>query len=176
MNAVMELLSQIGVSADGSTSSATSSATSTTSSAAASASTATSSTSGSQASGTSSDADIQQALQAFMHSLFAALHAQKGSGAGQSTDSCAGGSGGSDATSVSATAAATTTSSSTGSTSTGSSSTDSTLSNLEQSFQNLVSAVGGTDGSTTALNNFLSALASKMDGASSVGNLVSTQA
>lgn len=56
------------------------------------------------------------------------------------------------------------------------SNTDSTLSNLETSFQNLVSAVGGTDGSATARNNFLSALASPMDGASSVGNLVSTQA
>jgi hypothetical protein len=56
------------------------------------------------------------------------------------------------------------------------SSTDSALTHLEQSFQNLVSAVGGTNGSATTLNHFLSALAGDMSDRSSVGNLVSTQA
>ena len=50
------------------------------------------------------------------------------------------------------------------------------MSNLQSSFSNLVSALGGTDSSQATLTNFLSNLATDMQGASPVGNLLSTQA
>jgi hypothetical protein len=56
------------------------------------------------------------------------------------------------------------------------SSSDPTLTNLEQSFSNLVSAAGGTGSSQATLGGFLNALASDTGNATGVGNLVRTQA
>ena len=54
---------------------------------------------------------------------------------------------------------------------------DPTLSNLQTSFNNLVTAMGGsTASSQTTMSNFLSTLASDMQGASPIGNLLSAQA
>jgi hypothetical protein len=49
-------------------------------------------------------------------------------------------------------------------------------SDLQTSFNNLVSALGGsTDSSQTTMSNFLSTLASDLQGASPAGNFVSTR-
>jgi hypothetical protein len=133
-----------------------------------------------------------------MQSLLAALHAQGAAASTQSVSSDSSGSAGT--TSISASgarpnpasdlqsliqeltasgsqsAASSSGSSSTDAASSGSNTSDSTLTNLEQSFQKLVSATGAKDGSTTALNNFLSALANDMNDASSTGNFVNTRA
>jgi hypothetical protein len=65
------------------------------------------------------------------------------------------------------------TSSGSGSSTTGASSD--TLDALQQSFQNLVSALGGS-GSGAPLTNFLQTLSSGLGGASASGSMVSTQA
>ena len=53
---------------------------------------------------------------------------------------------------------------------------DPALANLQTSFSNLVSAMGGTDSSQATMASFLTNLASDMQGASPVGNLLSAQA
>jgi hypothetical protein len=147
--------------------------------------------SGSSGSSTGSTQNSSQALKSFMQSLFAALQAQAAASASQHGASAAssgtsnsgghghgrghrhGGGGGlqsliqqlsaSSSTSSSATSSATSTAAS------------AQLSSLQQSFNSLVSTVGGS-GSQASLSNFLTTLASDLSPAAHTGNLVSTQA
>jgi hypothetical protein len=136
----------------------------------------------------------QQAMQAFIQKLVSALQSQ-----GSATAAAAGTS----ATSPVATTASTATSaasgggqmktalhdlidevdnagsstagSATGAASTaGASSSSSALASLQQSFQNLVSTMGGTP--NASLSGFLTNFASDLSGMNAVGNLVNTQA
>ena len=79
MSAITQALSSIGISLDSSTSSDSTSGTASASG--------TSYTSGSGASSATSDAGTQQALQSFMQSLLAALHAQGAAASGQADSS-----------------------------------------------------------------------------------------
>lgn len=134
-----------------------------------------SSTSGKTASASSSTEDPAQALVVFMDTLMAALHAQSVRAATKDTNSRIAGSPDdprhniqSDMQRLIETLA-----SSPGS-STGSGSSDSSADALQQSFQKLLSAAGGSSSNAT-LSDFLLAFARNLPGASSVGNVVSTR-
>lgn len=119
--------------------------------------------------------DPAQALAVFMDTLMAALHAQSVRAATKDTNSRIAGSPDdprhniqSDMQRLIETLA-----SSPGS-STGSGSSDSSADALQQSFQKLLSAAGGSSSNAT-LSDFLLAFARNLPGASSVGNVVSTR-
>lgn len=119
--------------------------------------------------------DPAQALAVFMDTLMAALHAQSVRAATKDTNSRIAGSPDdprhniqSDMQKLIETLA-----SSLGS-STGSGSSDSSAGALQQSFQKLLSAAGGSSSNAT-LSDFLLAFARNLPGASSVGNVVSTR-
>jgi hypothetical protein len=142
-------------------------------SASASSKTAATSASASSSSSTSAAEDPARALAAFMQTLMAALHSQSTQAA--TNDSSIAGSSGqhrhnfqSDMQSLIEKLA-----SSSGN-STGSGSSDSSVGALQQSFQKLLGAVGGSSSKAT-LADFLQAFASNMPAASSVGNVVSTR-
>ncbi|KFB67826.1 hypothetical protein [Candidatus Accumulibacter vicinus] len=127
------------------------------------------------ASASSSAEDPAQALAVFMDTLMAALHAQSVRAATKDTNSRIAGSPDdprhniqSDMQRLIETLA-----SSPGS-STGSGSSDSSADALQQSFQKLLSAAGGSSSNAT-LSDFLLAFARNLPGASSVGNVVSTR-
>lgn len=179
-NALVQALSQIGVSTpSSSTSSGTSSSSST--------STATDGT-------TTSTQDPQQALSAFMHDLFAALQAQ-GTTAGNQATSGTDSDGDSDGSSATDTSGASgkghryhggglnatqdklqsliqqlSSSSSTSSTGT----IDPTTTGLQQDFQNLLTSLGAT-GNQTSLASFLQTISSNLHG-NNPGLNVSTSA
>jgi hypothetical protein len=140
-------------------------------------------------------------MQAFLQSLMAALHAQAANAASATgtSDQNSSSTGSSSVAAVSSAssgvsrphhggghmqslvdqlaASDASDSSSTSSTAAASATSDPTLSNLQTSFNNLVTAMGGsTDSSQTTMSNFLSTLASDMQGASPIGNLLSAQA
>lgn len=124
---------------------------------------------------TASAEDPAQALAVFMDTLMAALHAQSVRAATKDTNSRIAGSPDdprhniqSDMQKLIETLA-----SSLGS-STGSGSSDSSAGALQQSFQKLLSAAGGSSSNAT-LSDFLLAFARNLPGASSVGNVVSTR-
>ena len=175
LDAITAALSQIGV-GSGSTSSTSASSTGTDSS-------------------STSTQDPAQALASFMQELMAALHSQGGSqsaGSQGGTDSD-GDNDGSGTSGVSGSgrhrpniqadlqsliqqlSSSSADSSSASSSTADTSSADTTLSSLEQSFQSLISSLGGS-GSTTSLTDFLQAFANNMQGESSVGNVVKAQA
>ena len=144
-------------------------------SASASSKTAATSASASSSSSTSAAEDPARALAAFMQTLMAALHSQSTQAATNDRDSSIAGSSGqhrhnfqSDMQSLIEKLA-----SSSGN-STGSGSSDSSVGALQQSFQKLLGAVGGSSSKAT-LADFLQAFASNMPAASSVGNVVSTR-
>jgi len=171
-SAIANALSQIGVGSNTSTASSSSSS------------------SNSSDSSSSSSQDPAQALGAFMQSLMAALHAQSAQSQGTTSSSAQAGTdsdGDSDGTTLSTQghshhrghlqsdleslmqqlASSSTTSSSSSTTS------DSSVSALQQSFQNLMGAVGDTSSNAT-LSNFLTALSGQFSGASAIGNVVKT--
>jgi hypothetical protein len=133
-------------------------------------------------------------MQAFIQSLMAALHAQVANAASATStpDQNSSSTGSSSVAAVSGASRphhggghmqslvdqlAASDASDSSSTSFTAATSDPTLSNLQTSFNNLVSALGGsTDSSQTTMSNFLSTLASDMQGASPIGNLLSTQA
>lgn len=126
-------------------------------------------------SSSSSAEDPAQALTVFMDTLMAALHAQSVRAATKDANSRITGSSGeprhniqSDMQRLIETLA-----SSPGS-STGARSSDSPVDALQQSFQKLLSATGGSSSNAT-LADFLQAFARNLPGASSVGNVVSTR-
>ena len=161
MNAISQALSQIGVGSSSSTS-ATDSSTS----------------SDDDSSSTSSSQDPGQAMAAFMQNLMAALHAQNSQSSSSTSDGSASGAHGyghhnmqADLTSLIQQLS----SSSSTDGSSGDSTDSSTLSSLQQSFQNLVTALGGSSNSNASLSGFLQALESEVPGgSSSVGNAIST--
>ena len=145
------------------------------SSASAASKTAATSASASSSSSTSAAEDPARALAAFMQTLMAALHSQSTQAATNDRDGSIAGSSGqhrhnfqSDMQSLIEKLA-----SSSGN-STGSGSSDSSVGALQQSFQKLLGAVGGSSSKAT-LADFLQAFASNMPAASSVGNVVSTR-
>lgn len=169
-DAISQALAQLGIGS--STASTSSTANSSTTASSASAATA--------SSGTPDDAT--QALSSFMQSLLAALQAQ----GSQSTATSGSDQDGDDDQSASTSAVNGTgarqhnlqadlqsliqnLSASSASTA---SSTDSQSGTLQQSFQNLLSSLGGT-GSNATLSGFLNTLASNVPGASMLGNVVS---
>jgi hypothetical protein len=128
-------------------------------------------------------------MQQFMQSLMATLQAQNANAAT--------GTGATDSSGASSTSAVSSTSSDQATSGTGwrphhgggnlqaaveklassDTSDSSSTSDLQSSFNNLVSAMGGsTDSSQTTMNSFLTTLASDLQGASPAGNFVSTQA
>ena len=138
----------------------------------------TSSSSDSSSSASSTSQEPAQALAAFMQSLMAALHAQSSPSA--------------DADASSSFSSVTGTSqqqpnmqadlqsliqqvSSSSSSSSASNSSDSTISSLQSSFNNLVSALGGSTSSTATLSSFLQAFSGNVSGASATGNAGSPQ-
>ena len=144
-------------------------------SASASSKTAATSASASSSSSTSAAEDTARAMAAFMQTLMAALPSQSTQAATNDRDSSIAGSSGqhrhnfqSDMQSLIEKLA-----SSSGN-STGSGSSDSSVGALQQSFQKLLGAVGGSSSKAT-LADFLQAFASNMPAASSVGNVVSTR-
>jgi hypothetical protein len=186
VDAIVQALSHIGVTGSGSSTSTGSSS-----------SDASSSSDSSSTNSSSSTADIGQALGAFLQNLLQNLHAQSASSSTSdstnsdsstsiSTVSATAGNrpspppgGGpaqlqsdlqsliselSSSSSASGTSSASTTASDTGSTSA-----------LQQSFQNLLGALGES-GSSKTLNNFLQALSQNLSANSGSGNLVNTQA
>jgi hypothetical protein len=134
-------------------------------------------------SATNATGDPTQALASFMQSLMAALHAQGSQNSGSDSDGYGDRSGkasgiqgaghhhdlGADLHSLIAKLS----SASSGSSTSGSSS-DSTLTELQASFQTLVSALGGSDSKAT-LSSFLQNFSNNMSGASSSGNVVSAK-
>lgn len=127
------------------------------------------------ASASSSAEDPAQALAVFMDTLMAALHAQSVRAATKDTNSRIAGSPDdprhniqSDMQRLIETLASSPRSS------TGSGSSDSSADALQQSFQKLLSAAGGSSSNAT-LSDFLLAFARNLPGASSVGNVVSTR-
>jgi hypothetical protein len=184
-SAIMQALSQIGVTGVSSTSSTSGSGSTATSTSGTSSDGTTGSTS---ASGT----DPQQALQTFMHDLFAALHAQgaQNTTAGTGTDSD-GDNDGSGASSASGTGGGRhyhgglskienslqnliqqLSSTDTSSTASASGSTDSAL---QQDFQNLITAMGGT-GNQASLSDFLKSIATNLQNGSNPGLNISASA
>lgn len=158
LEAITQALAKIGVGNSASASSKTA---------------ATSASASSSSSSTSAAEDPARALAAFMQTLMAALHSQSTQAA--TNDSSIAGSSGqhrhnfqSDMQSLIEKLA-----SSSGN-STGSGSSDSSVGALQQSFQKLLGAVGGSSSKAT-LADFLQAFASNMPAASSVGNVVSTR-
>lgn len=148
----------------------------------------------SNASGAASTQDSQQATQAFMHQLFAALHAQN---SGKSTSSTADG-GNADSTVTGAgghyhhhgggmgklegalqnLAQQLSPASGTGAPDTGTTgqgSANSALDTLQQSFTQMLSA-DGLQGSNATLASFLQTLSQNLQGAPATGNVVSTRA
>jgi len=134
------------------------------------------------ASASSSAEDPAQALAVFMDTLMAALHAQSVRAATKDTNSRIAGSPDdprhniqSDMQNIQSDMQRLieTLASSPGS-STGSGSSDSSADALQQSFQKLLSAAGGSSSNAT-LSDFLLAFARNLPGASSVGNVVSTR-
>lgn len=153
----------------------------------------------------SSTQDPQQALAAFMQNLFASLQSQNSGQATASssgTDSDGNRDGSSAASAVSGTSgkshhghhggglskmesglqnliqqisSSSSTAATTDATTAGTTATDSTSSSLQQSFQNLLAADGAA-GSNASLTGFLQALSQNLQGATSSGNVVSTQA
>jgi len=154
---------------------------------------------------TSSTQDPQQALAAFMQNLFASLQSQNSGQATASnsgTDSDGDRDGSSAASAVSGASgkshhghhggglskmesglqnliqqisSSSSTASTTDATTASATATDSTSSSLQQSFQNLLAADGAA-GSNASLTGFLQALSQNLQGATSSGNVVSTQA
>ncbi len=160
LEAITQALAKIGVGNSASASSKTA---------------ATSASASSSSSSTSAAEDPARALAAFMQTLMAALHSQSTQAATNDRDSSIAGSSGqhrhnfqSDMQSLIEKLA-----SSSGN-STGSGSSDSSVGALQQSFQKLLGAVGGSSSKAT-LADFLQAFASNMPAASSVGNVVSTR-
>lgn len=173
-SAIANALSQIGVGSSSSTASSPSS----------------SSSSASSDSSSSSSQDPAPALGSFMQSLMAALHAQSAQSQGTTSSSAQAGTdsdGDNDGTTSSTQghghhrghlqsdleslmqklASSSTASNSLSTTS------DSSVSALQQSFQNLMGAVGDTSSNAT-LSNFLTALSGQFSGASTTGNVVKT--
>ncbi|MGC0154926.1 hypothetical protein ACPRNU_20910 [Chromobacterium vaccinii] len=166
ISAIGQALSQIGVGGDASSDASSSDDDSTSS--------------------TSSSQDPRQAMAAFMQNLMAALHDQSGQTGASSSDGGVSGSGGYGRPDMQTDLASLIQqlNASSGSSDTGSASSDaSTLSSLQQSFQNLVSALGGSgsgsgsgNGNAT-LSGFLQALESSVPGgASASGSIVSASA
>lgn len=137
--------------------------------------------------GDTSSQDPAQALSAFMQSLMSALHAQNSQAnaaqgvAGADAD----GDGDSSTSSVQghrhqrpnmqADLQSLIQQLASSGTANASSGSGSAVDGLQQSFQNLMSAVGDTNSNAT-LSNFLQVLSSQMSGASKVGNAISTTA
>ena len=168
MNAVSQALSQIGIGSDSSTSS-TSGATST-------------STSLTTSSGNSTQ-DAGQALASFMQSLMKALHSQSsGQGSGSDSDGDNDASQGikaqsgdkpnlqADLKSLIQQLASNSASSS------GSVSASSSLSELQTSFNNLESAIGGSSGNSATLTDFLQAFSGNLQNTNRTGGLINTSA
>lgn len=78
-------------------------------------------------------------------------------------------------TSTSDTSSSATSTSGTDATASVTGSSNSPQANLQQSFQNLVGALGGSSGSSVTLSNFLQTLSNDMQGAGNSGNVVNTK-
>lgn len=148
-----------------------------------------STTTGDSTSTDTGTSNIASAFQSFMHTLMSTLHAQSASG---QTDS----SSGSDSSTVGQVQGdrpppppggagrmesdleSLIQKLSSSSTDSSSSTADSGTSDLQSSFQNLLTALGATSSADTGstLNKFLQALETRMQGASSSGNVVNTTA
>jgi hypothetical protein len=184
-SAIMQALSQMGVTGASSASSTSGSGTSTT--------TSTDSTAA-DGTATASGTDPQQALQTFMHDLFAAMHAQgaQNTTASTGTDSDGDSSGASSAQGVGggrhyhgglskmenglqniiqqlSTADTSSTASSSGTSS-------SAVSALQQDFQSLMTSMGGSTGNQASLSDFLKSIATNLQNGSNPGLNISASA
>ncbi|GBG12581.1 uncharacterized protein NMK_0112 [Novimethylophilus kurashikiensis] len=183
-SAIMQALSQMGVTGASSASSTSGSGTSTTAS-----------TDGttSDSTTTSSTTDPQQALQTFMHDLFAAMHAQ----GAQNTTASAGTDSDGDNDGSSASAAQGVGGGrhyhgglskmenglqniiqqlSTGDSSSATGTSNSSVSALQQDFQNLMTAMGGSTSNQASLSDFLKSIATNLQNGRNPGLNISASA
>lgn len=144
-------------------------------------------------SSSTSTQDPAQALASFMQNLMAALQSQHtvqggGTQGGGDSDGDNDGSGGVRASGhrhniqadlqslIQQLSASTSTSTDTGTNASDPNSSNASLTGLQQSFQNLVSSLGGSGATAGGLGDFLQAFADNMQGETVVGNVVKAQA